>query len=93
MPTAKADHDTSAPTAQARPSSCWLVPAAAAPDKACQPMHSAPSAHSSIEGSMRRKGTAPWSRLPISVTATGRKPITSDVIAMPPCCTAVDSST
>ncbi len=60
---------------------------------ACQPMHSAPATQSSSDGARCRSDTAPACRLPTMVTATGRKPTTSEVMAMPPICTALTSST
>ncbi len=59
----------------------------------CQPMQARPAMPSASETDNCRRGTAPSPRLPITVTATGRKPITSEVMAMPPSCTAEASST
>jgi len=92
LPMANAVQQASAPTAHSSPNSCRPAEPWPGPASACQPMHTAPAAHSSSDGSNRRSGTAPCSRLPTTVTATGRKPITSEVMAMPPACTALDSS-
>ena len=59
----------------------------------CQPMQRIPAVPSTRDGASRINGVAPWSRLPIRVTATGRKPMISEVMAMPPSCTALASRT
>jgi hypothetical protein len=56
-------------------------------------MQTAPAPHNNSDGSSLPRGTASRSRLPTIVTTTGKKPITSEVIAIPPVCTAVDSRT
>jgi hypothetical protein len=52
-------------------------------------MHTAPAMQKRSDAANLLIGTAPWSRLPMVVTATGRKPMTS-VIAIPPVCTGFD---
>jgi hypothetical protein len=53
-------------------------------------MHTTPAMQKRSDAANLLIGTAPWSRLPMIVTATGRKPMTSEVIAIPPVCTAFD---
>ena len=55
-------------------------------------MQATPATHSSSDSDSRRSGTAPRSRLPTTVTVTGTRPTTSEVMAMPPDCTALDSN-
>ena len=92
MPTAKAVHDASAPRANSRPNNRRPAAPLATPDIACQPMQATPATHSSSDSDSRRSGTAPRSRLPTTVTVTGTRPTTSEVMAMPPDCTALDSN-
>ncbi|MND86678.1 hypothetical protein D3C80_786530 [compost metagenome] len=52
-----------------------------------------PIAPKTSDGHSRRSDTAPWSRLPMMVTATGRKPMMMEVKATPLSLTAVDMKT
>ena len=92
MPTAKAVHDASAPMAHARPNNGRPAAPLAEPANACQPMQATPATHSSSDSHRRRSGTAPCSRLPTTVTVTGTRPTTSEAIAIPPDCTALDNN-
>ena len=56
-------------------------------------MQATPARPNNSDGANRRSGTAWLSRLPMTVTATGKKPMTSEVMAIPPRCTALASST
>jgi hypothetical protein len=82
-------HDTSAPIAHRTPPSEPGLDACSD----CQPMQINPAALSSRDGSSCANGTASRSRLPITVTAIGSMPMMSEVIAMPPDCTACASRT
>ncbi len=56
-------------------------------------MQPTPATLNARDGASRTSEIAPWSRLPITVTATGRKPMISEVMATPPSVTALASST
>ena len=75
--------------AQAKPTMALASEPGAAASTDCQAMQATPAAPMTREGTSRCSGTAPWSRLPITVTATGRKPTTTEVMATPPICTAL----
>ena len=56
-------------------------------------MQAMPAATSSNGASMRRRGTAPWSWRPSSVTTSGTMPTISEVGAIPAYCTPYASNT